>query len=167
MGRTMTPERESRPAGNRTATTLGASEVGSSVLVALDGLDADPGTCRHGMTLGRACRHCERERRAASPDTRPEYRARRNDPETSRDAARRIPRGLSDVHDDILRLLADYGPMTDDRLLRLYVDGGGTRSPQRVTTARHELVQRSRVRWTGRWGTTHRGSRARLWEAIP
>jgi hypothetical protein len=165
----MTPGRESRPAGNRTATTLGASEVGSSVLVTLDGLDADPGICLHGMTLGRKCRHCDRERRAATaaPDVRPEDRARRSDPETSRDAARRIPRGLSDVHDDILRLLADHGPLTDDRLLRLYVDGGGTRSPQRVTTARHELVQRARVRWTGGWGTTHRGSRARLWEAIP
>ena len=95
---------------------------------------------------------------------RAEPRARRNDPETSRDAALRIPRGLSDVHDDILRLLADRGPMTDDRLLRLYLKGGGARSPQRITTARHELVQRGRVRWTGEWGTTQRGKRARLWE---
>lgn len=165
----MTLGRESRPAGNRTATTLGASEVGSSVPIPLDGLDADPCTYRHGMTLGRKCRHCDREHRTATaaPDRLPEHRARHSDPETSRDAARRIPRGLSDVHDDILRLLAGHGPMTDDRLLTLYADGGGTRSPQRVTTARHELVLRARVRWTGGWGTTHRGSRARLWEVFP
>lgn len=165
----MRPEREDRPAGNRTATTLRANKVELSVLVTLDGLDGDPGTCRHGMTAGRKCRHCDRERQATivALGTPPEHRVRRHDPETSRDAASRIPRGLSDVHEDILRLLAEHGPMTDDRLLRLYVDGGGLRSPQRVTTARNELVQRARVRWTGGWGTTHRRSRARLWEVFP
>ena len=125
----MTPGRENRPAVNRKARTLGASEVVSSVPVTLDGLDFDPGTCRHGMTLGQKCRHCDRERRASTPNAVTDYRARRSDPETSRATARHIPRGLSDVHDDILRLLGDCGQMTDDRLLGLYLSGGGTRSP--------------------------------------
>ena len=101
-----------------------------------------------------------------------ERQVRSRDPETSYVAAlamdRRKTRGLSD---SIYDLLLTHGPQTDDALYKLYRAAGGTRTPQRVRTARAELVRGTEalnptVRATGHLGVSEHGGPAQIWQAI-
>ena len=89
--------------------------------------------------------------------------ARRNDPDPSHEAAESIgdlrPRLLA-VHN----MLAEYGPMTDYELTRLYAKAGLIRqSPSGVRSRRAELVKQGLVEWTGDKVVLPSGRRAMVW----
>lgn len=98
------------------------------------------------------------------------YYARTTDPETSHHAQDTIT-GIGDLHDHILTTLNLSGPLTDDRLVDEvnslgFLWGWPQRTPQRIRTARNELVKTGRVEWTGQHGKSHNGGKSRTWRAI-
>lgn len=95
-------------------------------------------------------------------------RARLPITETSRLAYERATERRGLIYGAIETLLREHGPLTDDALYRLYRAAGyPLRSRQNVGTARCELRDAERVRFTGRWGVSDMGNRARLWEVAP
>jgi hypothetical protein len=91
------------------------------------------------------------------------YRARVSDPETSH-AAQDTITGVSELQADILHLIQLYGPMTDEAILAAHDRHGMvSRTPERVRTARGELVAAGKLEWTGDHGVTARGNKARVW----
>jgi hypothetical protein len=91
------------------------------------------------------------------------YRARCTDPETSHHAQDTIY-GVSELQADILHLIRLYGPMTDEAILAAHDRHGMvSRTPERVRTARHELVDAGTLEDTGGRGLTLRGHRAVVW----
>ncbi len=97
---------------------------------------------------------------------------RQTDPHTSRAAAPIAAPKLSTLMAGILELLRARGPLTGDQLVALYREYSAIdperyplRSPQRITTARGELVRLGRVRYTGADGVSDLGNAAQLWEA--
>jgi hypothetical protein len=92
-----------------------------------------------------------------------EARARRTDPETSREAAASV-RSLRMSQSYILRILRDVGPMTDEGLVG-WVDPN-LMSPSGTRTRRSELVAKGLVEWTGRKIKMSTGRMAREWRAV-
>jgi hypothetical protein len=94
--------------------------------------------------------------------------ARLTDPETSHEAAS----GVTDVtrtQARIVALLKAYGPLTDgelfDRYLaRVRIDDWKFQTEQSIRSRRSELVKQERVRFSGRFGQSPTGRRARVWE---
>ena len=88
--------------------------------------------------------------------------------ETSRLAYERATERRGLIYAAIEALLAEHGPLTDDAIYRAYLDAGyPLRSKQNVSTARCELTDAKRVRYTGARGLSDMGNAARLWELTP
>lgn len=68
-----------------------------------------------------------------------ERRVRSNDPDTSWLAASITPEDAAGVRDFIVLFLARRPDQTDDQIFDAYKASGGTRTAQRVRTARAEL----------------------------
>ncbi|GAB3133644.1 hypothetical protein [Marisediminicola antarctica] len=94
-------------------------------------------------------------------------RVRARDPETSWLVAPITPRALSDLQGAIAELLSAT-PMHDAALVRAYRDRGfPPRSPQRIGTARAELVTRGLVADTGTTALSDYGNASIVWRAVP
>jgi hypothetical protein len=89
--------------------------------------------------------------------------ARLTDPETSQEAADR-----ADTHGSQSAVLAalQAGPGTDRQIVRRVQATLGVWSPERLRTARSELVRRGLVEWTGQLATLPTGRHARIWQAV-
>jgi hypothetical protein len=107
-----------------------------------------------------------------------ELKVRSGDHDNSWISAGKMGRAAGEsLKEAIIRLLVEYGPLTDDELFARYQAEGGQRTMQRVRTSRHELtldrmprssiMQQPRVRATGQNGTSSHGGDSQLWEAIP
>lgn len=88
--------------------------------------------------------------------------ARHTDPETSHEAAESIRDQAWSLQRYVLWYLQKYGPMDDSELC----DWLQQHSPSSVRTRRKELERMGLVEWTGEYGTTASGRRARLWRAV-
>lgn len=119
------------------------------------------------------CPRCARDRADGLPipvaDHTPnlERRVRSNDPDTSWDAAKITRRDSTDMQKVLHSIIAVHGPITDEELFAHYRANGGTRTPQRVRTARAELSRpvtgRPLIREYDRDGITATGAAARRW----
>ena len=94
---------------------------------------------------------------------------RSTDPETSRLAAHTVRLGGSQI--DVLAVMREFGPMSDDSLVRFMESackGRGIRrqSPSGIRTRRRELVDRGLVVDTGNRVTLQNGRKAILWQAL-
>jgi hypothetical protein len=69
-----------------------------------------------------------------------ERRVRSREAETSWEAAAISAEAAGSVRDFVLHALALGKPLTDDEIFAMYRAAGGTRTPQRVRTAREELT---------------------------
>lgn len=88
--------------------------------------------------------------------------------ETSRLAYERATERRGLIYGAIETLLREHGPLTDDGIYRAYLEAGyPLRSRQNVGTARCELADAKRVRYTGCKGLSDAGNPARLWELAP
>lgn len=88
--------------------------------------------------------------------------------ETSRLAYERATERRGLIYGAIETLLREHGPLTDDGIYRAYLEAGyPRRSRQNVGTARCELADAKRVRYTGARGLSDAGNPARLWELAP
>jgi hypothetical protein len=88
---------------------------------------------------------------------------RRSDPETSRWSAQRVTGTLALAQAAVLRVLRAYGPQTDEGILaHLH----RPLSPSGCRSRRAELVALGLVRFSGRFGVTAAGNRARIWQAV-
>ena len=94
---------------------------------------------------------------------------RRSDPETSREAAEKATERTTATQRAILWLLKRWGPKTDEEIvddlnrhhrLIAFISPSGCRS------RRAELVALGLVRFSGRFGVTAAGNRARIWQAV-
>ncbi len=86
-------------------------------------------------------------------------RARRNDPETSHEAAKSVSR-ITESQAHIMVALGNYGPMTDEELYRhlhITISESGCRS------RRKELVDLGKVLDTGETRFTKSGRRTIVW----
>lgn len=104
--------------------------------------------------------------RRVTPEHRVGAVARRDDPETSHEAAR----SLGDVRDsqrEVLRLLVQHGPMTDEQIERRARESGSRQTVSGLRTRRRELVDGGLVGWAGRWSINKNGNRTRVWEPLP
>lgn len=104
-------------------------------------------------------------------------RVRSTDSDTSWRAASGISkRDNESLKDTIFRLLANHGPLTDDALFARYAAEGGTRTAQRVRTARVEMTRTRdlrtqkpltpRVGLADGLGMSEHGGESQLWQAI-
>jgi len=94
-----------------------------------------------------------------------EARARRTDPETSKMAAASV-RNFQITHMRIRNLLRDYGPMTDECLVKLLAKFPGKYvSPSGIRTRRSELVAKGLVEYAGYKQVISTGRQARVWRA--
>lgn len=91
----------------------------------------------------------------------PEARARRRDPETSREAARSVE-NIWESQRTILELLQRRGASTDEEIFML-VSG---MSPSGARTRRSELVKMGLVRDSGQRRKLSTGRRAIVWEVV-
>lgn len=96
-----------------------------------------------------------------------ERRVRSNDPDTSWDAAKITRRESTDLQKVLHSIIALHGPLTDEEIFAHYRANGGSRTPQRVRTARAELSRpitgRPLIREYDRDGITATGAAARRW----
>ena len=98
-----------------------------------------------------------------------ERRVRSADPESSWDAARIKPADSHELETVVYNLVAVYGPATDEELFFWYQRNGGTRTAQRLRTARAALSspkgigQRPSIREHASMGVTQTGHKARRW----
>lgn len=114
----------------------------------------------------RHCTECEAAaHEAATPHL--ERRVRTHDPEPSWDAARIAAPDANEVRVKVLAIVAARGPLTDDQIYAHYRASGGTRTAQRVRTARAELsrpvVGDPVLREYDRAGVSATGAPARRW----
>jgi hypothetical protein len=84
--------------------------------------------------------------------------ARRSDPDTSHAAAAAIPTD-SRAHREILRVLENASPVTDEQLADQLAD----LSPSRVRTARNDLVRAGKIVRHPEDGRTRSGRKAARW----
>jgi hypothetical protein len=102
----------------------------------------------------------------------PHFRARRTDPATSHDAADSIDaETVADSKDEVLFLLTSFGPMADHELVErhereVYLNLYRHYSPQRLRTARRELVDAGRVEAGVGWTKTPSGRKAIIWRLV-
>lgn len=88
-------------------------------------------------------------------------RVRRNDPDTSHEAA-----DLSDTDNSIgavLDTLRQYGPKADHELHSLMESLGYFYTPERIRTARAALTRLEKVHHNGEFRLTPRQRRTRVW----
>lgn len=104
------------------------------------------------------------------PDTPQTFRAvaRRNDPETSHEAAASV-KDISKTHERILEVLDRYGPATDEEIYRYYFNlaelfSWPPASPSGLRSRRAELVTLGKVYDTGKKGHTSAGRPTTIWE---
>jgi len=96
--------------------------------------------------------------------------ARTRDPETSHEAAQSADMCASEA--EVMRVLHTHGCGTDDRIYNLSAPVHEWHSarifytPQRLRTARHALVLRGLVEWTGETTLLPSGRRARVWRIV-
>jgi len=102
----------------------------------------------------------------------PHAHARRTDPATSHEAAASI---VSDKirasQDAVLKILARYGPLTDERIAEVYrLHGESMRlpaqSPSGLRTRRKELVDRGLVVDSGGSARSASGRRVIIWRRV-
>jgi hypothetical protein len=93
-----------------------------------------------------------------------EHRVRSNDPDTSWAAAEITPDANRDVKQTIYGILAgSIDPLTDDSIFFLYKESGGSRTAQRIRTARVELEREGLVVDARIPSITTNGGTARTW----
>ena len=98
-------------------------------------------------------------------------RARRTDPETSHEAAASVTE-LGKKQAAVLAVVRRLKQCTDVQLVERYMlpeDSDElfvSQSISGIRTRRAELVRKGLVRFTGRYGTTDRGRRTRVWEVV-
>jgi hypothetical protein len=96
-----------------------------------------------------------------------ERRVRSHEAETSWAAAAISAATAVSIRDYVLQLLALGRPLTDDEIYARYRAAGGTRTPQRLRTAREELVHPKHgqplVKEHVTVGTSQFGNPARRW----
>ncbi len=97
-------------------------------------------------------------------------KVRSHDADSSWSAARITRPQQESVKDAILIILGKRGPLTDDEIYYAYRAAGGRRTPQRVRTARAELVNpkhgRPLVRLSNVIGISATGADAQKWEVV-
>ena len=107
-----------------------------------------------------------------------ERHVRSRDPETSWEAAQQISgHEWPDLLRQVLSIVADIGPATDDEIYREYIDREYPwRTPQRLRTARHDLTLgtshnfgtvttfRPALAASKRTGRSKLGNRAKKWD---
>lgn len=95
-------------------------------------------------------------------------RSRSTDPVTSVDAGRSVNVAHSQQY--VRDTLDVFGPFADHELVEFYeADSSGQKyygkfSPQRLRSARAELVEQGRVEFSGIYGLTLSGRKARVWQ---
>lgn len=87
-------------------------------------------------------------------------RTRFSDPITSHEAA--DSNNVHDSHTVVFGVLAEHGPLADHEL----VTWDDTFTPQRMRSARSELVELGKVEDTGIYRLTPAGRRAKVWQVI-
>lgn len=93
-------------------------------------------------------------------------RVRTRDPQASWDVAPIAAVELTALKRAILALLQER-PRTDSALIIGYAAAGHPfRTPQRIRTARAELVREARVRDSGRDAPSPYGNRSTVWEVV-
>jgi len=103
-------------------------------------------------------------------DTDRMRRARTRDPETSHQAAQSADMCASEA--EVMRILHTHGCGTDEWIYNLSAPVHEWHSarifytPQRLRTARHALTLRGLVEWTGAYGISATGRKARVWRAV-
>ena len=98
-------------------------------------------------------------------------RSRSTDPTTSVNAGRSVKVAHSQGY--VAASLAVFGPMADHELVEFHAEDHmgrrayGTFSPQRLRSARAELVEQGRVEFAGIYRLTDSGRNARVWQVVP
>jgi hypothetical protein len=95
-------------------------------------------------------------------------RARRDDPETSKQTADSIPlERLTKTPELVIYGLSTHGPATDEELIRVFRNRwpGSRISDQSIRSRRAELVRKGLVRDSGSRRRTQHGQRSVVWEA--
>jgi hypothetical protein len=95
-------------------------------------------------------------------------RARREDPETSKQAADSIPlERLTRTQELVIYGLSTHGPATDEELISVFRSRwpGSRISDQSICSRRAELVRKGLVRDSGNRRRTQHGQRSVVWEA--
>ncbi len=98
------------------------------------------------------------------------------DPETSHEAAASVY-AITEVQENIITVLGELVLATDEQIIRHYRTLFGKRGPtdQSIRTRRHELTEgrrgasifTARIQFSGKFGNSATGRRARLWELRP
>ena len=113
----------------------------------------------------RHCAECDAAANEATPHL--ERRVRSHDPEPSWDAAQITAPDANEVRVKVFAIVAARGPLTDDEIYAHYRASGGTRTAQRVRTARAELSRPVTgdpiLREYDRAGVSATGAAARRW----
>lgn len=99
-----------------------------------------------------------------------EHAVRDRDPESSWEAAAISRRDAQGVRDHVLAIIRERGPISDEGIYAVYRFEGGTRTPQRVRTARAHLThpgagERPLITPQG-FGRTSTGHRTQLWRIL-
>jgi hypothetical protein len=101
--------------------------------------------------------------------------ARVNDPVTSHDAAKKADRGTSRLQDCLMILFrTKVVGLTDDELIELYrvrsqpcdSDTWPVKSPQRIRSARADLVKAGKLKDSGQKRTSALGNPSVVWELV-
>lgn len=115
------------------------------------------------------CSDCDSSARDAATPTTPnlERRVRTHDPDTSWAAAAITSPDANEVRTKVLAIIAARGPIGDEQIFAMYRAGGGTRTAQRVRTARAELSRPITgdplIREHDRGGVSPTGAPCRRW----
>jgi len=88
---------------------------------------------------------------------------RTEDPETSHKAAASV-KNLTEARQTILDVLCNFGPQTDEQILKSLSKVGLKISASGARTRRDELCQMGLVRFSGSYGKTEAGRQCRIWE---
>lgn len=92
-----------------------------------------------------------------------EARARATDPETSKEAARSV-KGRSEVHAEVIRILKQYGPCTDEEIEGYWFSPWATPSGRR--SRRAELVKLGKVEDSGERKHLSTGRQGIAWRLV-
>lgn len=104
---------------------------------------------------------------AIFPDDSP--RARLSDPDTSHEAADSTTNKRAASQAEVIRILTEFHMLADHQIVQAHqaiqerIGEDPKFSPQRLRTARHELVEFGLVKFTGLYTLTPSGRRARVW----